>query len=74
LGGIADYLKLGIPAALLAILEWWAYELMTVISGYISVTAQASQVVIMNIIALLFMIAIGLNQAAATTIGQKIGN
>lgn len=47
---------------------------MTVISGYISVTAQASQVVIMNIIALLFMIAIGLNQAAATTIGQKIGN
>lgn len=74
MGGIADYLKLGIPAALLAILEWWAYELMTVISGYISVTAQASQVVIMNIIALLFMIAIGLNQAAATTIGQKIGN
>lgn len=51
-------------------LEWWAYEVMTLLSGYIGVNEQASQVVIMNIIALLFMIALGLNQAASATIGQ----
>ena len=42
LSGIGEYLSLGIPSAIMLMLEWWAYELMTVIGGYIGVNEQAS--------------------------------
>lgn len=72
--GLEDYLRIGIPSALMLCIEWWAFEVMTLVTGYISVDAQASQVVILNIIALMFMFSLGLQQAAASTIGQCIGS
>ena len=40
--GVRDYLALGIPSAIMLMLEWWAYELMTLMSGYIGVNEQAA--------------------------------
>ena len=54
-------------------LEWWAYEVMTLMSGYLGVTEQASQIVLMNLIAFLFMAACGFQTAAGALIGQQIG-
>lgn len=57
--GTFQYLELGIPSAAMLCLEWWAYEVMTLMSGYLGVTEQASQIVLMNLIAFLFMAACG---------------
>ena len=68
--GIGQYLALGIPSAMMLCLEWWAYEIMTLMAGYIGVEVQAAQIVLMNIIAFMFMFALGLSTAACTTVGQ----
>ena len=71
--GIFEYLKLGLPTAMMICLEWWAFELMTLMSGYISVKAQASQVLLINLSAVMYMTSQGLNTSAAANIGQQIG-
>ena len=73
ISGIDQYLALGIPSAMMLCLEWWAYEIMTLMAGYIGVEVQAAQIVLMNIIAFMFMFALGLSTAACTTVGQQIG-
>ena len=57
---IRQYLELGIPSALMVCLEWWAFEVMTLITGYIGVNEQASQVIIINIVAIMYMISLGI--------------
>jgi Na+-driven multidrug efflux pump len=54
-------------------LEWWAYQLMTLMSGSFGVSAQAAQVVLGNISGILFMVSLGCQQASGTLIGQEIG-
>lgn len=71
--GIGQYMALGIPSAMMLCLEWWAYEVMTLMAGYIGVTAQAAQIVLMNMVAFMFMFALGLSSAACTTVGHQIG-
>ena len=66
-------MSLGIPSAMMLCLEWWAYEVMTLMSGYIGVKEQAAQIVLMNMIAFMFMFALGLSSAASTTVGHQIG-
>jgi MATE family multidrug resistance protein len=72
--GIGEYLGLGIPSAAMLCLEWWAFEIMTLITGYIGVTEQAAQIILLNIVGTTFMIALGLQAAASATVGQQIGN
>lgn len=54
-------------------LEWWAFEAMVVLSGYIGVNEQACMVIMLNILGLLFFLALGLQQAASSNIGHEIG-
>lgn len=37
--GLSEYLKLGIPTVTIIIVEWSSFEIMTLIAGYISLTA-----------------------------------
>jgi hypothetical protein len=37
-----EYLALGVPLAMMLCLEWWAFEAMVLMSGYIGVDAQAT--------------------------------
>jgi MATE family multidrug resistance protein len=67
--GLIDYFKLGIPSTGMLCLEWWAFEIMTVFAAYISLTATASQVIMMNMAALFFMPSLGLQTAGSFLIG-----
>lgn len=53
----------------MVMLEWWAYEVMTLMAGYLGVEQQAAQIVLMNIIATMFMCAMGFQTAACACIG-----
>ena len=53
-------MALGIPSALMLCLEWWSFEIMILIAGYIGVDEQASQFLVIQITDLLLMVAFGL--------------
>ena len=55
------------------ILDWGAFEILVLISGFIGVTEQASCILIMNIVVLAYMVAEGFDTAACTLFGQAIG-
>ena len=40
--GFRQYFEIGIPSCLILCLEWWAFEAMTLISGYLGVDSQAA--------------------------------
>jgi MATE family multidrug resistance protein len=71
--GLVAYFKIGFASALMVCLEWWAFEVMTLLVGIFGMLEQAANVVVFQIVAFLFMIAMGLSQAAGATIGQQIG-
>lgn len=40
--GLCEYLKLGIPTVTIMLVDWSSFEIMTLIAGYISMTAQGA--------------------------------
>jgi MATE family multidrug resistance protein len=53
--------------------EWWAFEVLAVLSGYISVAALAAEVVIINIVSFIFMMPLGISYAASSLTGNYLG-
>ena len=58
---------------LLICLEWWSFEILTIITSQISVNATAAQVIIMNIMCVLYAISLGMQVTCYTLIGKSIG-
>lgn len=67
--GLLDYLKLGLPSIGMVCLEWWSFEIMTLFAAYTSLTATASQIILLNTAVITFMPALGLQQGGSTLIG-----
>ena len=53
--------------------EWWAFEFLAIFSGYISVASLAAEVIIINIVAFIFMMPLGISFAASSLTGFYIG-
>ena len=53
--------------------EWWAFEILTIIAGILGVKEQATQVILFNICAQVFMVPQGMQEAACAIIGNEIG-
>lgn len=71
---LAKYLEIGIPCALINSSGYMAFHLLTFLSGYFGVVAQNVQLIMLNFSGIYWMVGVGLWQASATIIGQKIGN
>ena len=54
--------------------DWWAFELMALISGYMGVTNQSASVVLMNIQILIYHVGKGFDVVSCSIIGQQIGD
>ena len=70
---MSEYLGLAIPSLFMCITEWWCWELLVLISGFIGVQEQASCIILMNIIGNAALIAQGLDLASCALIGSQIG-
>mmetsp|Transcript_78441 Transcript_78441/g.108569 ORF Transcript_78441/g.108569 Transcript_78441/m.108569 type:complete len:191 (+) Transcript_78441:447-1019(+) len=70
---ICPYMKIAIPALLQLCLEWWCFEILSLISGLIGVVYQATQVLLFQIAALAYMFPFGMSSAACTLVGNSIG-
>ena len=48
--GWGEYLRLSIPATVMLCAEWWAFEILTILTGIIGVNEQATQVIAWNVL------------------------
>ena len=66
-------MSIGLPSALMICFEWWAFEVLAVLSGYISIEALAAEIVIINIVSFIFMMPLGISYAASSLTGNYLG-
>ena len=70
---MCEYLKIGIPGACMLCFEWWVFELLAIFSGLMSVEALAAEVIVVNIVTLVFMVPLGTAYAASAFTGYFLG-
>ena len=70
---IPEYLKIGIPSAFMFLLDVWAGSTIRFFTGYMSVDIQSAQIILNNLMVLLYMVGSGLDTAACALIGQALG-
>jgi len=58
--GWGEYLQVSLPATAMICAEWWAFEALTIMAGILGVTELASQTISLNMLALLFMVPLGI--------------
>lgn len=68
-----EFLKLGIPGAAMTCSEWWAYEILTLMASRLGTASVAAQSLMLQVLALAFMVPLGLSIATASLIGNAIG-
>jgi len=67
--GLKSFLRLGLPSMLNHCLEWWAYEILCFLCGYIGVHEQAAFMLIFNIICVLYCVSFGLGMGLNSLVG-----
>ena len=70
---ILDFLKLGVPAAILFAANWLGVEVLTLLSSYLNYESLVANVCLLNLTTLIFMIPMGISYALTLLIGQAIG-
>ncbi|PNT60859.1 hypothetical protein BRADI_5g07146v3 [Brachypodium distachyon] len=72
---ILSFLRLAVPSALMVCLEWWSFELMVLLSGFLpNPKLEASVLSIsLNTVALVFRIPSGLGAAISTRVSNELG-
>jgi MATE family multidrug resistance protein len=71
--GLLQMLRLGVPVGAQISLEVCAFSLATMMAGWLGTAAVASHQIVLNMAALSFMVPLGVSQAAATRVGNLIG-
>ena len=72
-GGLREVWRYGTPVALQLLLEMWAFQLATVLAGWLGETPLAAHTIVLNLASLSFMVPLGISIGAATRVGHLIG-
>ena len=64
-----EFLKISGPNILMLCLDWWVFEFMSVIPGWIGVKEQATMIILLNFVELTYMVAVGLQSSSCCIIG-----
>lgn len=59
--------------AMMVCSEWWAYEFISLMTGYLGVIPQATNIILFQLTCLLYAIGVGLQSTACTLVGKQIG-
>ena len=71
--GWDQYLAVSIPVTIMICSEWWAFEALTIMAGILGVVELASQTISINVLATLYMVVTGIQEATCSLIGNSIG-
>ncbi|CAI0466882.1 unnamed protein product [Linum tenue] len=68
-------LRLAIPSCIAVCLEWWWYELMTILAGYLSKprVALATSAIVIQTTSLMYTLPTSLSASASTRVGNELG-
>jgi MATE family multidrug resistance protein len=66
-------LMLGLPIGFQLGLDVWAFEIVTLLAGQFDTASLAAHSIVLNLVALAFMIPLGISSAAVTRVGNLIG-
>ena len=69
----SSFLQVAMPSLLLGMLEWWSYELSTIVCSFVSVKILAAQSAIMNYVIMNYLVSLGASSTLATVVGNAIG-
>lgn len=70
---LGSFLEVSLPCAMLIWSEWWCFELMTILTGYLGVEALAANTAMQQVFIVLYMIPNGISNSAAALVGNSIG-
>jgi len=70
---ISTYLEIGVPGACMLCFEWWCFELLAIFSGLMGVQALAAEVIVVNIVSMIFMVPLGISYSASAFTGYFLG-
>ncbi|KAH9589302.1 Multi antimicrobial extrusion protein [Trypanosoma melophagium] len=71
--GWVTFMKVGIPSLVAVCAEWWAFEIQAFFAAAISPLALAVFGVAMNIVSMMFSVALGLSVSASAVVGNALG-
>ena len=57
--GAKEFLRLGIPGAMMQCAEWWAFEILAIFAGILGTHQLAAQVAVINVIGFIYMVPLG---------------
>jgi MATE family multidrug resistance protein len=69
-----EFIKLGVPGALMLCAEWIGIEIHGLMAGWISVTALAAQSIILNSNYLIFSFPLGIAVSTTVLVGNEMGS
>lgn len=73
--GVGEFVSLGVSGMLMMCFEWWAFELIALLSGWLpnAVEDIAANAILLNISASTFMLYLGFSVAGNVRIGNALG-
>ncbi|KAM4844365.1 multidrug and toxin extrusion protein 1-like [Thomomys bottae] len=69
----ASFLHLAIPSMLMLCIEWWAYEIGSVLSGVLGMVELGAQSIVYELAVIMYMIPAGFSVAANVRVGNALG-
>ena len=66
----SGYLRISLPSVGMLLAEGGAFQIMGILAGLISITDQAVNTIIISILAIMFMVPMGISSAACALVGE----
>ena len=71
--GWSEYMRISLPSTVMLLAEGWAFNVLGVLAGLISVEDQAANTILLMVISIMFMVPMGVQSAACAIVGEQIG-
>ncbi|MBK7830357.1 MATE family efflux transporter [Nannocystis sp.] len=71
--GLRQIARLGLPVGLQLGLEMWAFQVATLMAGWLGKAELAAHTVVLNLASMAFMLPLGISMAAVTRVGNLLG-
>ncbi|XP_060059168.1 multidrug and toxin extrusion protein 2-like isoform X2 [Erinaceus europaeus] len=69
-----SFIHLAVPSMFMVCIEWWTFELGTILAGLISVTELGAQAIVYGLSSAAYMVPFGFSVAASVRVGNALGS
>ena len=70
---IREYMRLGVPSAMMTYFDYWIYTILLFLSTYMGSVSAAAQVILFNVTSAVYAVGLGFGQATCTLVGNNVG-